>query len=160
MSAQTIDFLLLEAIVLIFVVLGGLLLVYSYKVNRKIDKLLEKGKIKDFKEIILRQKERSDKLEQEIKKVNLRIENLEKISEITIKKIGIVRFNPFNDMGGNQSFVVAILDSRNNGFLISSFFSQEGNRVYAKTIKQGRSDYSLSEEESEAVNRAINSKNV
>ena len=73
-------------------------------------------------------------------------------------KIGVVRFNPFNDMGGNQSFIIAMLDNKNNGFVISSLFVKDGNRVYTKTVKQGKSDYVLSKEEIEAINRAINSK--
>jgi len=61
-------------------------------------------------------------------------------------------------MGGNQSFVIAMLDNKNNGFIISSLFTDEGNRVYAKTIKQGKSDHLLSGEEIQAVERAISSK--
>ncbi|MCX6722418.1 MAG: DUF4446 family protein [Candidatus Staskawiczbacteria bacterium] len=75
-----------------------------------------------------------------------------------MQKTGIVRFNPFNEMGGNQSFVIALLDDKNNGFVISSLFSKEGNRVYAKTVKAGKSDHMLSSEEVEALNMAINSK--
>jgi hypothetical protein len=61
-------------------------------------------------------------------------------------------------MGGNQSFVIALLDDKNNGFVISSLFVKEGNRVYAKAIREGKSDYLLSKEEVEAINRAVNAK--
>ena len=54
-------------------------------------------------------------------------------------------------MGGNQSFVIALLDDKNNGFVISSLFIKEGNRVYAKAVKDGKSDYLLSNEEKEAI---------
>jgi hypothetical protein len=96
-------------------------------------------------------------LEEEIKTAFLRIKNLEDISEKAIKKTGIVRFNPFNEVGGNQSFVIALLDDKNNGFIISSLFFKEGNRVYAKAIKNGKSDHLLSNEEEEALKKAINS---
>lgn len=145
-------------VVLFLIVINIFLLKYSYATNQKMDQLLEKGKIKDFKDIFLSQKEKNDKLEEKIKEAFSKIKNLEEISETTIRKIEVIRFNPFNDMGGNQSFVIAMLDNKNNGFLISSLFSKEGNRVYAKKIKQGKSDYLLSTEEIDALNRAINSR--
>ena len=132
--------------------------VYSYKANKKIDELLEKGKIKDFKEIFLSQKDKNNDLEKKLKDAFLRIKNLDDICERTIQKTAIVRFNPFNEMGGDQSFVIALLDDKNNGFVISSLFVKEGNRVYAKAIINGKSDHSLSKEEVEAIDRAINSK--
>lgn len=145
-------------IALILVIINIILFVYSRRANQKIDILLEKGKIKDFKEILLSHKERNDNLAEQLKEAFLKIENLEKISEKTIQKIGVVRFDPFNEMGGKQSFAVAMLDDRNNGFIISSLFVKEGNRVFAKAIKAGKSDYILSNEELEAINRAMNTK--
>ena len=158
MPTQTIIFLSLGILILILVVISGFLFRYSYKTNKKIDKLLEKGKIKDFKDIFLSQKDKNNNLEEKIKKAFLKIENLEDICEKTIQKIGIVRFNPFSGMGGNQSFVIALLDNKNSGFLISSLFVKDGNMVYAKAIKDGKSDHQLSGEEKEALERAINLK--
>ena len=156
-------------ILLIFLIIAGIIILMLgainvfllrlfVQTNKKIDDLLEKGKIKDFKDIFLSQKEKNDNLEREIKEAFLKIKELEEVSETTIRKIGIVRFNPFNDMGGNQSFVIALLDNKSNGFLISSLFSKEGNRVYSKTVKNGKSEYILSGEEVEAIGMAVNSK--
>jgi hypothetical protein len=61
-------------------------------------------------------------------------------------------------MGGNQSFVIAFLDQKNNGFVISSLFVKDGNRVYTKEVKDGKSDHTLSSEEKEAIEKAINKK--
>ena len=128
---------------------------YSYKAGKKIDILLEKGKIKDFKDIFLFQKKKHEELEEKVKEAFLKISKLEDISKTTIQKTSVVRFNPFNEMGGNQSFVIALLDNKNNGFVISSLFTNEGNRVYTKAIKDGKSNYKLSKEEKEAVDKAI-----
>jgi hypothetical protein len=144
-------------IILALIITNVFLFRYFNQTNKKIDTLLEKGKIKDFKDIFLSQQEKNSGLEERIKEAFLKIKNLEDISQITIQKTGIIRFNPFNEMGGNQSFVLALLDSNNNGFVISSLFVREGNRVYAKSIKQGKSDYLLSKEEMEAMNKAVNS---
>lgn len=158
MSIQTILFLLLGAVILILIAINAYLLWYFYQTNKKIDKLLEKGRIKDFKDIFLSQKEKNNDLEEEIKKAFLKIKNLEAISEKTIQKTGLVRFNPFGDMGGNQSFVIALLDNNNDGFVISSLFGKDGNRVYTKAIGKGKPEYTLSDEEKKALEKAIGSK--
>jgi len=155
----TIAFLMaLAATAVALVILNALLLLYFYKTNKKINRLLEKGKIKDFKAILLSQTEKNNDLEEKLKEAFLKIENLEALSEKTMQKTGIVRFNPFNEIGGNQSFVIALLDDKNNGFVISSLFVKDGNRVYAKAIREGKSDYLLSDEEKEAIERAIKPK--
>ena len=144
---------------LFLAVLNILLVFYFYRTNKKLDTLLEKGKIKDFKGIFLSQKEKNDNLEERLKEGFLRIKDLEDISQRSIQKTGIVRFNPFNEIGGNQSFVIALLDDKDNGFVISSLFVKEGNRVYAKAIRNGQSDHLLSGEEKEAIARATGSGN-
>jgi len=155
MGLQLILIWLLGIVGAALAVTNAFLLRYYYSTNKKIDKLLENGNIKDFKDIFLSQKDKNDDLETQIKDIFSKIKNLENISEITIRKIGLVRFNPFNGMGGNQSFTVAILDNKNNGFIISSLFTNDGNRVYGKTVKGGESDYTLSGEEQEAIDKAI-----
>ena len=96
-----------------------------------------------------------------IKKINGRIEEIsddlnfvKKMAEISLQKVGVVRFNPFKDMGGDQSFSIALLDSGNNGLVVSSIYSRDGNRVYTKPIKNGDSEYQLSNEEKEAIKKA------
>jgi len=116
-----------------------------------------KKKRKDFKEFknlnnIL---ESLEKLEQEIQKVSQNLENFEKEAKGTFQKFGMVRFNPFSEIGGNQSFSLALLDGNNSGIVITGLYSREGNRIYAKPINKGRSEHSLSEEEKEAINKAI-----
>lgn len=72
-----------------------------------------------------------------------------------IQRIGLVRFNPFKDTGGDQSFVLAILDGRNNGLVISSLHGRTGNRWYAKTVVEGKGkEHDLSEEEEKAIKQA------
>lgn len=158
MSIQEIIFLFSDVLIIALIVISGFLFWYSLKANKKIDKLLENGKIKDFKDIFLSQKDKNDDLEKQLKEAFLKIENLEKISEKTIQKIGIVRFDPFNELGGKQSFAIAILDDGNNGFILSSLIIKEGNKVYAKPVKDGKSEYVLSNEEIEAIDKAVNSK--
>jgi hypothetical protein len=73
----------------------------------------------------------------------------------SIQRVTLVRFNPFEDTGGNQSFALALLDGSGTGVVISSLHSRTGTRVYAKTIVDGRANAPLSDEETEALRRAF-----
>jgi hypothetical protein len=68
-----------------------------------------------------------------------------------LSRVGFVRYNPFGDVGGNQSFSLCLLNSANTGFVMSSIHSREGTRVYAKTVVNGHSEYNLSDEELKAI---------
>ena len=74
------------------------------------------------------------------------------------QKIGVVRYNPFRELGGDQSFSIAFLNEKNNGFVLTSHFGRDMQRLYAKTVKEGKSEYTLSEEEQESLELAINDK--
>lgn len=72
-----------------------------------------------------------------------------------VQKVGILRFNPFEDTGGDQSFVLAILDGRDCGVVLTSLHSRSGTRWYAKNVKNGKGiDHQLSVEEEKAIKSA------
>jgi len=76
-------------------------------------------------------------------------------SRLHIQKIGLVRFNPFERMGGEQSFIIALLDKEENGLTLNFIYTKEGLRVYTKKIKNGKGDeYDLSEEEKKAIEQS------
>jgi hypothetical protein len=73
-------------------------------------------------------------------------------------KINLVRFNPFSDVGGNQSFILVILDNNNCGVIITSLHNRDNTRIYAKQIKNGQGFQStLSREEKSALAQTIKS---
>ncbi len=80
--------------------------------------------------------------------------DLEVRLERALQKVGVVRFNPFEDTGGNQSFVVALLDNHGDGLVVSSLHSRAETRVYAKPIFGGKSSFQLSDEEHQAIGQA------
>ncbi|MCL5676251.1 MAG: DUF4446 family protein [Patescibacteria group bacterium] len=81
--------------------------------------------------------------------------SLDKEGKKHYQKIGLYRFNPFKDTGGEQSFILALLDEENTGIVISSLFSRTGNRWYVKQVKNGKGvDAQLSEEENKTVETA------
>ena len=97
-----------------------------------------------------------DEREKEIISLDGRIKDLENLIPKTAQKIAVIRFNPFKEVGGDQSFSLAILDANNDGVVISSLFSRDNNRVYGKQIKGGHSKYELLDEEKEVIQKAIN----
>jgi len=72
-----------------------------------------------------------------------------------IQKIGLVRFNPFKDTGGDQSFILSLVDGNNTGVIISGLYARSGTRWYAKKIVKGKSlEHELSDEEKMALSEA------
>lgn len=72
-----------------------------------------------------------------------------------VQRVGMVRFDAFEDMGGQLSFAAALLDADGSGLVLSSINGRSETRIYAKPIEQGTSSYNLSEEEHEAIRRAL-----
>ena len=80
---------------------------------------------------------------------------LEKEGRVHIQKVGLVRFNPFKDTGGDQSFILSLVDSNDTGVIISGLFSRAGTRWYAKKVSEGKGvEHELSEEEKRALKTA------
>lgn len=75
--------------------------------------------------------------------------------DLHVQKIGIVRFNPFADTGGAQSFSIALLDAQNSGIVMTSLYARAGNRWYVKEVMKGKGkDLALSREEEAVIEKA------
>ena len=77
----------------------------------------------------------------------------------SIQKVGLVRFNAFQNVGSDLSFALALLDRENNGIVLNGIYGSDSSNIYAKPIKNGESTYQLSEEEKEAIEIASQEKN-
>lgn len=75
--------------------------------------------------------------------------------KVTFQKVGMVKYDAFNEMGGKLSFSLALLDQKNDGFIINAVHSREGCYTYIKEIIDGNSVLVLAEEEKEALNIAM-----
>lgn len=84
------------------------------------------------------------------------VEDMQKNMQFCVQKVGIVRYNPFEEMGGNLCFAVALLDAENTGIVINGIHSRTGTFTYAKPVELGVSTYILSKEEQEAIDKAKN----
>ena len=97
---------------------------------------------------------RVDAIATELDSVARRIEAEETVGKRSIQRVGVVRYNPFEDTGSNQSFALAMLDAKGDGFVLSSLHSRQATRLFLKQIASGKADTALSQEENEAIRRA------
>ena len=94
-------------------------------------------------------------IKEDIAKLRSRCDKIEKEEGYHIQKVGLLRFNPFKDTGGDQSFILALLDAHDTGVIITALYSRMGTRWYTKKISHGKSmDHELSDEEKKALSMA------
>lgn len=127
---------------------------------KKNQKALFSGKnALDLEEIILKHTKSLQLLDKDIQELYSISNRINSLAFQGLHKVGLVRFNPFKDIGGDQSFSIAFLNGKNNGIVLSSLFTREGSKVYSKSIVEGVSEkHPLTEEEKQAIEKAINSK--
>ena len=140
-----------------FVLIGITILLgilYIVKTEKRLKKFFLGKKAKDLEdtiicleEDIIHLKTAKDKTEKDLTQIN---EKLKK----SIRGLETIRFNPFPDQGSNQSFAIGLLNEEKDGVVISSLYSRERMSIFAKPIKNGKSEYELSEEEKEALSKA------
>ena len=98
--------------------------------------------------------ETSKRIESEYAKLLDMVTDMDKTDKSKLQKVGLIRYNPFDEMGGNLCFALAVLDGNDNGFVLNGIHSRTGSFTYAKPIEMGVSIYMLSEEEIKAVDAA------
>jgi len=123
--------------------------------RRRLRRVLPEGESGGIDEILDRQLTSLDSLTGRVDALNKLHHELEDLSQRTIQKVGVIRYNPFADTGGDQSFAIALLDSLGNGVVLSSLHSRTDTRVFAKPVQSGRSKYQLSDEEQDAIKKAL-----
>lgn len=139
---------------LFFVFVSSLLWWMVLRVQRRV-KAVFKGSgetEEDLKRNVVR---RTAWLEAKVEELDKRMSPLEDISHISVQKVGFLRFNPFQDTGGDNSFAISLLDRNNDGVVFSSFYTREGVRVYAKKIENGTPKQPLSDEEKKVLDEAM-----
>lgn len=87
--------------------------------------------------------------------INEEIDDIHKKSLLHIQKFGLIKFNPFQELGGDHSFSLALLDGNDNGIILTGLHSRERTRIYSKNIEKGKSKIELSKEETKAINKAL-----
>ena len=124
------------------------------KINKRLKILFKGSDGKDLEKIIFSQAKDIKKLSADSQDLFKISDEIHKLAARGIQKTAVVRFNPFSDVGSDQSFSAALLDFYNNGLVISALYTREGTRIYSKPIKNSGSEYQLSKEEKEAIEKA------
>lgn len=96
----------------------------------------------------------SKSIEEKYTKLLDMVTDLDKTMKSNVQKVGLIRYNPFDEMGGNLCFALALLDGNDNGVVLNGIHSRTGSFTYAKPIEMGVSVYMLSDEELQAVEMA------
>ena len=143
--------LLLAFIILLGKVIG---------LNKRYKKfMLKLGDGKDIQEDLENYMYRVERVEKQNADILNQINGLDKDLEGCIQKVGILRYSAFQDTGSDLSFTLALLDEHDDGVVFNGIYSREMSNIYAKPIENGKSKYTLSEEEQEAIRRAIEGNN-
>jgi hypothetical protein len=154
-STQSTIVLALAAVVALLLVWVALLQRSEARLRSRLRRVLTGGETTSLDQILDQQVQRLDGLSGRLDALNKLHHELEAITQRAIQKVGVVRYNPFSDAGGDQSFAIALLDAEGNGLVVSSLHSRTETRVFAKPVRAGRSTYSLSDEEQQAVKKAL-----
>lgn len=139
----------------VLVIWVGLLQRSEARLRSRLRRVLASGESTSLDEILERQAVRIEELSGRLDALNKLQHDLEEVTNRTLQKVAVVRYNPFGDTGGDQSFAIALLDPLGNGIVVSSLHSRTDTRVFAKPVQAGRSKYPLSDEEQEAIRKAL-----
>ncbi len=150
---------------LIIILLGIILLLLLYitnsiklfKLRKSYKQFMKKlGRGEQIDEILKKYIDTVEKVEENQEEIENYCNKLDENMNTCIQKIGLVRYSAFKDTGSDLSFALAILDKYNDGIVLNGIYSREMSNIYAKPVKDGKSTYTLSEEEKEAIEKAIN----
>jgi len=125
------------------------------KLGRRLDGITRNSDGRSLEAVLDAHLDKVYAVARELDELSARSAILEANGRRSIQRVGLVRFNPFEDTGGNQSFALAMTDLAGDGFVVSSLHSRTGTRLYAKAVAAGRSDAALSAEEAEALRQAL-----
>ncbi|MBM3282664.1 DUF4446 family protein [Candidatus Gottesmanbacteria bacterium] len=150
----------MEQLVILIAVISffwlAVLTFYLYKISIRYLRLVKGTKNQDWMEVIDGILNHLGDNQKNIEELKKKIQELADNGVTHIQKVGVLRFNPFADTGGDQSFILTILDGNDTGFVLTSLHNRGVTRWYAKNVKEGKGvDHQLSEEERKAIKQAF-----
>ena len=148
-------FIGLIALLIILLILVIVMLTKISKLNKRCNSFMKGKAGKSLEQDIVRLYEDNQVLKTGMNENKRDIRSINKQLEKAFQKIGIVRYNAFQTMGGNLSYSLALLDENDNGFILNTIHSSEGCYSYTKDITNGSCDITLSPEEQKAIDIAM-----
>ena len=155
---KTDNVLIALSVIVILLIIGLVIVIIKFnKISKKYTEFMKKlGNGKDIEEDLENYMYRVERVEKQNAEILNYIKNIDNDLNKCIQKIGIVRYNAFQDTGSDLSFALALLDEENNGVVLNGIYSREMSNIYAKPVENGKSKYTISEEEDWAIQKAIN----
>ncbi|OGG00745.1 hypothetical protein A3D78_01910 [Candidatus Gottesmanbacteria bacterium RIFCSPHIGHO2_02_FULL_39_14] len=133
--------------------------VYLVKIKRHYHRLVDSSGKENLTEILDAILNRLTENKSHFEDIDIKIANLAKLSRSHIRKVGILRFNPFADTGGDQSFILSLLDETDSGVVLTSLHNRNNTRWYAKNVINGKGQqFDLTNEELKAIKLARSNK--
>lgn len=147
---MSIEYLVLIVFGLWLLVLTGIFVWFFDRLNKIMKKSKGQNLVKTIEKILKQEEKNSGSIKDIAKDLKL----IEDANKLHVQKIGIVRFNPFNETGGDHSFTIALLNGKDMGIVLTGLHTRERTRMYLKPIERGKSEYELSNEEIKAIQKA------
>ena len=159
---KTDTFLLILTGIVLLLIIGFIIVIAKFSsINKKYKTLMNKlGNGNNIDEALEKYMDRVSSVEKQNAEIMQYVTNLDKDMEKCIQKIGIVRYSAFKDTGSDLSFALAMLDENNDGVVFNGIYSREMSNIYAKPVEKGKSNYTISEEEQEAIDKAMGNDNI
>jgi len=147
----------MTTIILFYIVSGVVILILSWIliIELRLKKIFAGTKARNLEEMIVIIGKKINKMEETQIKIDKHLVVIDKRLNKSIRNIETVRFNPFLDAGSNQSFAISFLNDEGNGVVMSSLYARDRMSIFAKPIVKGKSEFELSSEEKEVLEKAI-----
>lgn len=145
-----INSVIIPIIIAILLWLVGLTVVF-YRLLSHYRRIASKVSQGDLVDLVNKLLDSNDSTQKELSSVTKEIKNINQHLRSPIQKVGLKKYNPFSETGGDQSFSLCLLNMDDDGFVITCLHTRDRTRVYLKPIKAGVSKYDLSEEENQAI---------
>lgn len=143
--------------ILLYILAGAIiiLLIWIGLLEHRLKKFFAGTKAKNLEEVMTTLGSQVSELRDLQSKINTHLITIDSRLDTSIRKIETIRFNPFLDAGGNQSFAIALLNDKGNGVILSSLYARDRMSIFAKPILNGKSEFELSIEEKEVLKKSL-----
>ncbi len=142
--------------ILVYVISIIVLIILSWVliIEIRLKRIFAGIKAKNLEEMLVEAGKKLNQLEENQKKIEQHLTVIDGRLDKSIRNIETLRFNPFVEAGGNQSFAIALLNDKGNGVILSSLYARDRMSVFAKPVVAGKSSFELTEEEKTVLNKA------
>lgn len=129
-------------------------MVKIHSLSKKYNRFIRSFEGIDMEDSLKKFVDRIDRVQQKSEELENHCNQIDRTLFACFQKMGMIRYNAFEDVGSDLSFAIALLDANDNGFIINGIYSRESSAMYAKPVSKGKSKYTLSAEEVQALDIA------